>query len=222
MADDPEPSSRKDAAGSEPAPLWIAPFDRDGHIVDPSLIEAAQQIKDAFFRYRRTLLRDEAVILDLIEKAVHRASRSRNGRALDNPVPYLFRIFMHLANAEIRKECLLVPLKDRVLYRRADCDVPPDLDEALDRRMAIEKLTPRMYRLLMARSMDVSIRQIAEAGGVKPNTIYKRISRTKKARKKLLDGNSTKAPLSGPDDKGHDGSKKPAGSTSSSGSERAA
>ncbi len=88
MADDPEPPSRKGPGKT----LWVNPKDEFGNLADPIFVEAAFEILEELLQYRAAELQDESRALELIEKAVHAASRSRKGQNIRDAAAYLFRV----------------------------------------------------------------------------------------------------------------------------------
>src|SRR6266404_5211845 len=135
MADDPEPPSRKGPGKT----LWVNPKDEFGNLADPIFVEAAFEILEELLQYRAAELQDESRALELIEKAVHAASRSRKGQNIRDAAAYLFRVFQHLVDAEIDRSHKFVPLNDDLLHKRADGQEEPDLEEDLGRRLTVEK-----------------------------------------------------------------------------------
>ena len=96
------------------SPLWINPIDAIGSRVDQQFIDAAHLKAQDLMRYRAHELRDEAVRLDLIEAAVHRASRARKREPVRDFGAYLFSVFARLVDSKI-------DLENRLVTVDADC-----------------------------------------------------------------------------------------------------
>ena len=83
--------------------IWLHEVDPDGRRVDPRFIEAGYGKEQEFFRYRADKLKDEAVIANLAEEAVYRASRAKKTEPIRDIGGYLFRVFANLADREIAR-----------------------------------------------------------------------------------------------------------------------
>jgi DNA-directed RNA polymerase specialized sigma24 family protein len=218
MTEGPEPPSRKGPGVA----LWVNPVDDENQPVDPVFINAATARGESFIAYRARELQDESLAKELLEKAVHSASRARRGKPVRDPLAYVFRIFKRLVDDEIAKSRRFIPLNEEVLYRRADGEQPVELEEALRWRETFESLDDTTRGLLRKLFWGFRVGEISERLGIKRNTLSKRISRVRKELKNRLDGNSAKAPISEPDDKGNAGQIHPGRNLPTDGSKRAA
>ena len=68
--------------------IWLHEVDPDGRRVDPRFIEAGYGKEQQFFRYRADKLKDEAVIANLVERAVYRASRAKRTDQRHRRLPF--------------------------------------------------------------------------------------------------------------------------------------
>ena len=218
MATGPEPRRRKGPGIS----LWVNPVDDENKPADPVFMEAVLQHGEAFISYRARELQDESLARQLIERAVHAASRARNGNSVRDPLAYVFRTFMHLVDAEIKRSTRFVSLNETLLYARADGQLEIDLEEDYAWQETLESLDPAIRRLLLKILWGNRIAEIAQEIGIRPNTLSKQISRHRREIKNTLDGNRTRARLLEPDGQGNVGSNQPEGASSSRGSKRAA
>jgi DNA-directed RNA polymerase specialized sigma24 family protein len=220
MEDDSEPPRRK-GPGS---PVWVNEFDSEGRRADPAFIKAVLKIGSDLLLYRATELQDESLARQLLEEAVHNATRSRNGQAVDNPEAYLATTYRNRVDEEIERSHKFVPLDERVLYRRIDSLPGPNYnyDEDIERRRAIGTLAPLMQEIAVGLLLGWTIRELADQMSKKPDALYQQLSRFRRKRKNALDGTSTKAPLSGPDAKPNVGPSRAQRASSPRGRKRAA
>ena len=134
--------------------IWLKEVDADGRTVDPRFIEAGYRKENEFFRYRSDKLKDEAIIANLIEEAVYRASRANNQKPLRDVGGYLFKIFSRLADREIARSSRTVSCEtglldnlrgsrseknlhvlNRIRIREILDAIEPDLRWAIERRI---------------------------------------------------------------------------------------
>jgi len=184
-----------------PLVLWFSPVDEYGERVDPIYLEAGYQIGDLFFYYRQHALGDESLAMQLAEQAVHRASRAKKGKPVENPVAYVYETFKHLVDHEIKRARKLLPLTERRM-QEGRREPPADW---MERGLACEELyrglSEENQALLWDMNFGTSLPDLANTLGIRPNTLSQRMSRLRKEIQNTLDWNRTKAPISGPDGK---------------------
>jgi len=170
--------------------LWISPIDDRNAPVDPVFLDAAQRIGSGFFRYRAGELDDNSRLLELIEKAVHRSSRARSSRPVDNPVAYLFRTFTRLMDHELEHSRRFVSLSgemfDRV-GRPAAGEPSRELDREILWREVLDSVDDTTRSVLNWLRWGRSVEEIARELGITPNTLSKRLSRLRRQLKRRLD-----------------------------------
>jgi hypothetical protein len=134
-------------------------------------------------RYRASDLRDDAVRLNLIERAVHRASRARTTSAILDYEGYLLRVFARVVEAEVRKERRYVYADSKALEelvaRRAARELKPDRDietgQLLD---AMDEYAREVWSLRLEGYTD---REIAWGMRITDDCLYARMKRGFKA-----------------------------------------
>jgi DNA-directed RNA polymerase specialized sigma24 family protein len=187
--------------------LWVSPIDEKNQPVDPAFVEAAYRIGGGFLFYRARELNDDGRAIELVERAVHLASRARKSRPVHEPAAYLFRTFTNLVDAEIQRYRRIIPLTDELLREvagRAAPSMEQEIDRETDWKRILESLddTTRMVyeRLRQGRK----VWQIALEMGIKPNTLVKRIHRARKQLQNTLDRERAKGRTSKGDGKGRE------------------
>lgn len=170
--------------------LWVSPVDEKNQPADPVFIEAAYQIGGGFFFYRARELNDDGRAIELVERAVHLASRARKSRPVAEPQAYLFRTYTNLVDAEIARYRRIVPLTDKLLWElagRAAPSIEQDIDRETDWKRVLESLDPTVRMVYERLRQGRTVREIALEMGIKPNTLVQRIHRARKQIKDALD-----------------------------------
>jgi DNA-directed RNA polymerase specialized sigma24 family protein len=158
--------------------------------VDPVFLAAAERIGTDFFCYRARELNDESRALELAERAVHKASRARKSRPVEDPVAYLFRAFTNLVDAELERCRRFLSLSDdvmRAVGRREISEVQQEMFRSVEWREVLDSVDGTMRFVLWRLYWGFSVKEIAGALGITPNTLSQRLSRTRKQLKKTLD-----------------------------------
>lgn len=188
------------ANGSDPRlVLWVSPVDDQAIPVDPVFLTAAERIGADFFCYRARELNDDSRALELAERAVHKASRARKSRPVEDPVAYLFRTFTNLVDAELERSRRFLSLSDdvmRAVGRREITEVQQEMVRAVEWREVLNSVDETMQFVLWRLYWGFSVKEIAAEIGVTPNTLSQRLSRTRKQLKKTLDPKVISGPLS--------------------------
>jgi DNA-directed RNA polymerase specialized sigma24 family protein len=170
--------------------LWVSPVDEKNQPVDPVFVEAAYRIGGGFLFYRARELNDDGRAIELVERAVHLASRARKSRPVDQPAAYLFRTFTNLVDAEIERCRRIVPLTDELLHEVANRAAPKmedEIDREADWKRILESLDYRVRMVYERLRQGRTVREIALEMGIKPNTLIQRIHRARKQIKNTLD-----------------------------------
>lgn len=174
--------------------LWVSPVDEKNQPADPVFIEAAYRIGGGFLFYRARELNDDGRAIELVERAVHLASRARKSRPVAEPRAYLFRTFTNLVDAEIARYRRIVPLTDELLHEMAGRAAPSmeQIDRETDWKRILESLDQTVRMVYERLRQGRTVREIALEMGVKPNTLVQRIHRARKEIKNTLDQERTK------------------------------
>jgi DNA-directed RNA polymerase specialized sigma24 family protein len=173
--------------------LWISPVDDENVPVDPVFLDAAYQIGIDFFLYRARELNDPARIPELVERAVHSASRARKRQPVRDPLGYLWCTFTRLVEHELSRARRFEPLIEQAAVGCSRSSNPEtELQQSLEWREILDQVDPTMRWVLWQLLWGYSIKEIAGRLGVKPDTLSKRLSRTReqlqrKLQKKRID-----------------------------------
>jgi DNA-directed RNA polymerase specialized sigma24 family protein len=170
--------------------LWISPVDELGAAVDPAFLDASERIGVDFFTYRAREVGDESRAMALAERAVHRASRARKTRPVEDPVAYLFRTFTNLVDEELDRERRFVPLTEELLHwegRRRMGDTETEVARSIEWREVLDSVSVEMQFVLWRLYWGFSVNEIAAELKITPNTLSQRLSRARKLLKKTLD-----------------------------------
>ncbi len=170
--------------------LWVSPVDDQATPVDPAFLQAAERIGGDFFLYRARELNDGSRALELAEKAVHKASRARKSRPVEDPVAYLFRTFTNMVDADLERSRRFLSLSDdvmRAVGRRDRTGPQREMERSLEWREVLDSVDETMQFVLWQLYWGFSIKEIADEIGVTPNTLSQRLSRMRKQLKKPLD-----------------------------------
>jgi len=167
--------------------------------VDPVFLAAAERIGADFFCYRARELNDDSRAMELAERAVHKASRARKSRPVEDPVAYLLRTFTNLVDAELERSRRFLSLSDdvmRAVGRRELSEVQQEMDRSMEWREVLDSVDETMQFVLWRLYWGFSVKEIADEIGITPNTLSQRLSRTRKQLKKTLDPKVISDPLS--------------------------
>lgn len=170
--------------------LWVSPVDTQGAAVDPVFLDAAHSIGIKSFLYRARNLNDASRTLELVEQAVHKASHAHKLRSVEKPAAYLLRTFANLVKAELDTAGRFLALSDGVAQLSAHqrtSEVQQKLDRLVERREVLDSVDATMRNVLWRLFWGFTITEIANALGIAPSTLSKRLSRTRKRLKKALD-----------------------------------
>jgi RNA polymerase sigma factor (sigma-70 family) len=179
--------------------LGVNPVDDQAIPVDPVFLAAAERIGADFFCYRARELNDGSRALELAERAVHKASRARKSRPVEDPVAYLFRTFTNPVDAELERSRRFLSLSDdvmRAVGRRELTEAQQEMDRSVEWREVLDSVDETMQFVLWRLYWGFSVREIADEIGITPNTLSQRLSRTRKQLKKALDPKVISDPLS--------------------------
>lgn len=170
--------------------LWVSPVDEYAAPVDSLFLEAAEKIGGDFFHYRARELNDGSRALELAERAVHKASRARKSRPVEDAVAYLFRTFTNMVDEELERARRFVSLSDDVMLavaRRDRTGPQREMDRSLEWREVLDSVDQEMQFVLWRLYWGFSIKEIAKELRVLPNTLAQRLSRMRRQLKKPLD-----------------------------------
>jgi DNA-directed RNA polymerase specialized sigma24 family protein len=150
-------------------------------------------------------LNDDGRAIELVERAVHLASRARKSRPVVEPQAYLFRTFTNLVDAEIARYRRIVPLTDELLHEVASRAAPcmeQEIDRETDWKHILESLDQTVRMVYERLRQGLTVREIALEMGVKPNTLVQRIHRARKQMKSTLDQERARGRTSNSDGNG--------------------
>jgi DNA-directed RNA polymerase specialized sigma24 family protein len=177
--EDPQPSNR----------IWLKDVDGDGRTVDPRFIEAGYRKENEFFRYRSDKLRDKAIIANLIEEAVYRASRANNQKPLRDVGGYLFKVFSRLADREIARSPRAFSCETGSLDNLRGCPPEPH-HHVLNRihvREILDAIEPDLRWAVERRILGYEVQEIASEIQISADCLSTRMRRGLKcALKRLL------------------------------------
>lgn len=170
--------------------LWISPFDDRNLPADPLFVEAAYRIGGGFLFYRARELNDGGRAIELVERAVHLASRARKSKAVAEPSAYLFRTFTNLVDAEIERQRRLLPLNEEILHEvsgREGAAVAREVEREVDWRLILDSMDKTLRLVYDWLRQGRKIGEIALDLGIKPNTLVQRVHRARRQIQEHLD-----------------------------------
>ena len=182
-------SDREDYA-KRSSRIWLHEIDPDGRRVDPRFIEAGYGKEQEFFRYRADKLRDEAVIANLVEEAVYRASRAKKTEPVSDIGGYLFRVFANLADREISRNPRIVSCEPVLAddLRRSWCHAGKQIVDRVQVREIFEAMEPALRWAVERYTLGYGLEEIANEMDVSADCLSKRIRRGLKYTLKRLLG----------------------------------
>jgi len=169
--------------------LWINPVDATGNCVDQKFIDAAHLKAPDLMRYRARELRDGAVRLELIEAAVHRASRARKREPVRDFGAYLFSVFTRLVDSKIEVEKRLVAVDADCLEDFAAQHLGQDagIDEVIHQRQILNAMEESTRWAWSRRLLGYEVQEIAAELNITADCLSTRMRRgLKVAAAKLL------------------------------------
>lgn len=170
--------------------LWISPVDDRNLPVDPVFVQAADHVGIAFFLYRARELNDESLALELVERAVHRASRAKRCGPLRDAAAYLARTFSNLVDHELERARRFTDLSEgvmRAVGRNTVHGSSIELDRTIEARELLGSLDETMQFAVWRLYWGFTVGEVAKELGIPPNTLSKRLSRLRKSLREALD-----------------------------------
>jgi DNA-directed RNA polymerase specialized sigma24 family protein len=174
--------------------IWLRDVDSRGKSVDPRFIEVGYQKEDDFFRYRSDKLNDEAVVANLVEEAVYRASRADKKEPIRDVGGYLFRVFSNLADREIARALHMFSCEAEVLAN-LPCPHTEAAKHILDRiefRETLDQMPPDMRWAFVRRKFGFEVQEIAKEMNISPDCLSTRMRRALKQTLERLLGNDVR------------------------------
>jgi DNA-directed RNA polymerase specialized sigma24 family protein len=173
------PINQESGRGSHRFPIWINPTDSEGNAVDARFINAAYEKADTLMRYRANELRDDAVRLDLIESAVHRASRAKKREPVRDFAAYVFSVFTRLVDIEVDRERRFVSVDADCLEDLAarNGGTSDDTDDKLQRDQVLGAMEESMRLAWSRRLSGYEVQEIAAEFNVSPDCLSTRMRR---------------------------------------------
>ncbi len=169
--------------------LWVSPIDERNCVVDPVFVQAAERIGVSFFLHRARDLHDASRVLELVEKAVHQASRAKKSRPVEDPAGYLFRTFAHLVDAELERSRRFLSLSDDLMPAIGQPN-PEKQQSEIERqilwREILESLDETSAMIIQWLRQGIAVQDIARELGISPNTLAQRLSRLRRNIRKRL------------------------------------
>jgi DNA-directed RNA polymerase specialized sigma24 family protein len=163
--------------------LWINPVDKTGKSVDQKFIDAAKLKAPDLMRYRARELRDGAVRLNLIEAAVHRASRARKREPVHDFGAYIFTVFTRLVDTKIEVEKRLVSVDADCLedFSAQQSDQDPGIDEAIHQGQILDAMEESTRWAWSRRLLGYEVQEIAAELNISADCLSTRMRRGLKA-----------------------------------------
>lgn len=170
--------------------LWVSPVGRDGEPVDPVFLDAAHRVGVHYFLHRARRLNDPSRTIELVERAVHTASRACRTHSVSNPTAYLLRTFASILKAELEIASRFSAISDGGEprpVRKLTSEAEESICRLIQRREILDLMDPAMQDVFWRLFWGFTITEIADRLGISPNTLSKRIGRTRARLKKALD-----------------------------------
>jgi len=169
--------------------IWLNEVDPDGKLVDRRFIKAGYEKEKEFFRYRSDQLEDEAVIANLVEEAVYRASRATKKEPLKDVGGYLFRVFSNLADREIARNPRTVNC-DRISLENlphSRCEIAEHVINCIHVSEILDAMEPNLRWAIERRTLGYGVQEIANEMYVSADCLSTRMRRgLKQTLKRLL------------------------------------
>jgi DNA-directed RNA polymerase specialized sigma24 family protein len=165
--------------------IWLNDVDPDGRPVDLRFVEAGYRKEADFFRYRRDELKDEAVVANLAERAVYRASRANKKEPLRDVGGYLFTVFTSLADREIARSPRTVSCEAKSLanFSKARTDFSQGIVNQIRIREILDAIDPTISWAIKMRTLGYEVQEIANKIDISADCLSTRMRR---AIKRLL------------------------------------
>ena len=173
--------------------IYLKEVDEYGNVVDPGFIKAAYKKEDEFFRYRSDKLNDEAVVANLVEKAVYCASDAAKKAPVRDMGAYLFTIFANLADREIAHTLRTLNYEPGLIEQAFGPRSEPGR-QILDRiriREALDKVAPDIRWAIRRRACGYKVREIAKEMRISPDCLSARMRRALRILRDVLGGDVT-------------------------------
>jgi DNA-directed RNA polymerase specialized sigma24 family protein len=167
--------------------IWLKDVDSRGKAVDPRFIEAGYQKEDEFFRYRSDKLNDKAVVANLVEEAVYRASRAAKKQPLRDVGGYLFTVFSNLADREIARAPRTLNCEPKLLENM--CSRSEAGKHILDRihiREILDQMPPDVRWAYLRRNFGFEVQEIAKEMNISADCLSTRMRRVLQTLQRLL------------------------------------
>jgi DNA-directed RNA polymerase specialized sigma24 family protein len=161
--------------------LWVSDKDENGAPIDPQFIEAASELEQALFAYRRREIGCESVAADLVQASVNAASRAPHAEPIQDARAYLFTTFRRKVDQYLAKVAREVSVTDHYLEQLARERNRRSGPETLEERVLAREVRSQMddwtRKVAELKTMGFSMKEIAEFLREPTNRINVRYSR---------------------------------------------
>lgn len=173
--------------------VWISQHDEHGRVADPKFLAAAYALADRLLTYRQRELRDMSRASELLEDAVHSASRSHHEEPVRNFAGYLVRRFTRIVDSVVHREKRVEYVEPAVLAEKhytLDEDLKR-LEDRLRLNEVMSQMDSETERICIRMLDGYKMTEIARELGIEANTLRLRFRRgCKKALERLEAGDS--------------------------------
>jgi DNA-directed RNA polymerase specialized sigma24 family protein len=171
--------------------VWIAERDEHGRTADARFIQAGYVLAKRLLYYRNRELRDTSRAAEILEAAVHSASRSEHEEPVKNFAAYLVRRFTRMIDSVVHREARFDYVEPHILAEK-HYTLDEDL-ERLDNRIRLNQVMSYMdadIRLICIGVLHgYTMAEIARELGITSNVLHLRFRRgCKKALDRLESG----------------------------------
>jgi DNA-directed RNA polymerase specialized sigma24 family protein len=159
--------------------IWVNPVDAKGTSVDERFIDAAYDKADDLMRYRANELRDEALRLNLIERAVHRASRAKKREPVRDFAGYVYSVFTRLVDVEVSRERRLVLVDADCLedFAARNGENSDDIDDDIQQDQILGAMDESTRLAWSRRLSGYEVQEIAAELNITPDCLSTRMRR---------------------------------------------
>lgn len=178
------PIDQEESARLSPRfPIWVNPVDVQGNPVDERFIDAAYGKAEDLMRYRASDLRDEAVRLDLIERAVHRASRAKKREPVRDFAGYLFSVFTRLVDDQVIRESKVVAVDSDCLedFAARTATRGADIEDTIQQQQILDAMEEPARWAWSRRLSGYEVQEIAAELDISADCLSTRMRRGLKA-----------------------------------------
>ncbi len=124
--------------------FWLADVDPEGRPMNPVVKALAYANEYRLVRYRKSEMKDKAVVATLIETAAYSTSKIANERLLERPDYYLYQTYTNLVDKVLRETVEAFDMERYVLEGIAKPGNRNEIEEAAIRRLTRQQVINSM------------------------------------------------------------------------------